>query len=180
MEDQSDGDIPRFNLAKIIGNIVKAVIILFVTVEALSILQLNVLNTIGYSIIAYLPLIISGLIIIGLGLLGGYFVESLINRYSKSPYTAAIAKYMIIVFAVFMTLEQIKFASSIVNIAFLLILGGLSVAFALSFGLGERDFAGRQLKKFEDKVEKEIFPICLIFYKFSSSFKLCGLIYYLL
>ena len=145
----------EFNLSKLIGNIVKGLILLFITVEALSILNLEVLNTVGYGIIAYLPLIISGLLIIGGGILAGYFVEGLINKYAKSPYSAAIAKYIIIVFAVFMTLEQIQFASSIVNIAFLLVLGGLSVAFALAFGLGGRDFAGRQLKKFEDKVEAE-------------------------
>ena len=155
MEESTEGDIPKFNLSKIIANIVKVVIILFITVEALSILKLDVLNTIGYSIIGYLPLLISGLIIIGLGVLGAYFVEGLINKYAKSPFTAAIAKYIIIIFAVFMTLEQIKFASTIVNIAFLLVLGGLSVAFALAFGLGGRGFADRQLKKFEKKVEEE-------------------------
>ncbi|OLS01452.1 mechanosensitive ion channel [Tissierella creatinophila] len=155
MKENTDGSIPRFNLSKIIGNIVKVLIILFMTVEALRVLKLDVLNTIGYSIISYIPLVISGLLIIGLGIIGGYFVEGLINKYAKSPFTAAIAKYTIIVFAVFMTLEQIKFASTIVNIAFLLVLGGLSVAFALSFGLGGREFAKRQLEKFEKKVEEE-------------------------
>lgn len=155
LENNVSQDMPRFNLSKIIGSIVKVLIILFITVESLSILKLNVLNTIGYSIIGYLPLIVSGLIIIGIGLLAGYFVESIINKYTKSPFTAAIAKYIIIIFSVFMTLEQIKFASTIVNIAFLLVLGGLSVAFAIAFGVGGRDFASRQLKKFEDKVEKE-------------------------
>lgn len=154
MERNTEGDIPRFNLSKIIASIVKVLIILFMTVEALRVLQLDVLNTIGYSIISYIPLVISGLLIIGLGIIGGYFVEGLINKYAKSPFSAAIAKYIIIIFAVFMTLEQIKFASTIVNIAFLLVLGGLSVAFALAFGLGGRDFANRQLEKFEKKVEK--------------------------
>lgn len=155
MERNTAGDIPRFNLSKIISGIVKVLIILFMTVEALRVLQLDVLNTIGYSVISYIPLVISGLLIIGLGIIGGYFVEGLINKYAKSPFSAAIAKYIIIIFAVFMTLEQIKFASTIVNIAFLLVLGGLSVAFALAFGLGGRDFAGRQLEKFEKKVEEE-------------------------
>nr|WP_300005670.1 mechanosensitive ion channel [Tissierella sp.] len=155
MEDNTAGDIPRFNISKIIAGIVKVLIILFVTVEALSILKLDVLNTIGGSVIAYIPLVISGLLIIGIGVLAGYFVEGMINKYAKSPFSAAIAKYIIIIFSIFMTLEQIKFASTIVNTAFLLVLGGLSIAFALAFGLGGRDFAGRQLKKFEDKVEEE-------------------------
>lgn len=155
IDQGTDGNIPRFNLSKIIANIVKALIILFMTVEALRVLKLDVLNNIGYSVIAYLPLLVSGLLIIAIGVLGGYFVEGMINKYAKSPFTAAIAKYIIIIFAIFMTLEQIKFASTIVTIAFLLVLGGLSVAFALSFGLGGREFAKRQLEEFEDNIEKK-------------------------
>ncbi|NLC65953.1 MAG: mechanosensitive ion channel [Clostridium sp.] len=155
MNDSVKKDALTIDISKIIATIVKVLIILFITVESLGILKLDVLNAIGYGIIGYLPLVISGILIIGIGLLAGYFVESLINKYTKSPYTAAIAKYIIIVFSVFMTLEQIKFASTIVNIAFLLVLGGLSVAFAVAFGVGGRDFAARQLAKFEAKVEKE-------------------------
>src|SRR5699024_516033 len=148
-------DIHPFPTRRSSDLIVQIVIILFMTVEALRVLKLDVLNTIGYAVIAYLPLLISGFIIIGVGILAGYLVENLINKYANSPFAAAITKYMIIVFAVFMTLEQIKFASNIVNIAFLLVLGGLSVAFALSFGLGGREFAKRQLEKFENKVEED-------------------------
>lgn len=154
-DEKTDTDIPRFNISKTIGNVVKFLIMLFITVEALRVLKLDVLNTIGYAIIGYIPLILSGLLIIGAGVFGGYFVEGMIKKYANSPFSAMIAKYIIIVFAIFMTLEQIKFASTIVNIAFLLILGGLSVAFALSFGLGGREFAKRQLEKIEAKVEKE-------------------------
>ncbi len=154
-DKKTETDIPRLNISKIIGNLVQFLIMLFITVEALSILKLDVLNAIGYSIIAYIPLILSGILIIGAGIFGGYFVEGLIKKYGNSPFSAMIAKYTIITFAIFMTLEQIKFASNIVNIAFLLILGGLSVAFALSFGIGGREFAKRQLEKIEEKVEKE-------------------------
>lgn len=155
MDENTEGNIPRFDLSRIIANLVKGLIILFITVEALRLLRLDVLNTIGYAVIAYLPLLVSGLVIIGGGVFLGYLVESLINKYTKSPFTAVIAKYIIIIFAVFMTLEQIKFASTIVTIAFLLVLGGLSVAFALAFGLGGREFAGRQLERFEESVEKK-------------------------
>lgn len=154
-DEKTASNIPRFNIAKIVSGIVKFLIMLFITVEALSVLNLTVLNNIGYAIIAYTPLLISGILIIGVGIFAGYFVEGLIKRYANSPFSALIAKYIIIVFAIFMTLEQIKFASTIVNLAFLLVLGGLSVAFALAFGLGGRDFASRQLEKIEKKIEEE-------------------------
>ncbi|UAL47938.1 hypothetical protein K7887_02925 [Sutcliffiella horikoshii] len=41
------------------------------------------------------------------------------------------------------------------NIGFLLILGALSIAFAISFGIGDRDFAKRNLERFEKKIEKD-------------------------
>ncbi len=148
-------NIPKFDLASIIGNLVKALIILFITVEALGIIKLEVLNTIGSAIIGYVPFLLSGFIIIIVGVFAGYFVEAVIKKYSRSGFAAVIAKYIIIIFALFMTLEQINFASSIVNIAFLLVLGGLSVAFAIAFGVGGRDFAKGQLEKLEKKIEEE-------------------------
>ncbi|NLI89279.1 MAG: mechanosensitive ion channel [Epulopiscium sp.] len=154
-DEKTNSNIPRFNISKTISGIVKFLIMLFITVEALSVLKLSVLNAIGYAVISYIPAILSGVIIIGIGVFAGYFVEGLIKNYSKSNFSALLGKYTIIIFAVFMTLEQIKFASTIVSIAFLLVLGGLSVAFALSFGLGGRDFAKRQLEKIEEKVEKD-------------------------
>ncbi len=154
-DEKTASNIPRFDIAKIVSGLVKFLIMLFITVEALSVLNLTVLNNIGYAIIGYTPLFISGVLIIGIGIFAGYFVEGLIKRYANSPFSALIAKYIIIVFAIFMTLEQIKFASTIVNLAFLLVLGGLSVAFALAFGLGGRDFASRQLEKIEKKIEEE-------------------------
>ncbi len=154
-DQKTNSTIPRFNIAKIVSGIVKFLIMLFITVEALNVLNLAVLNGIGTAIIGYTPLLISGLLIIGVGVFAGYFVEGLIKTYTQSHFAAIIAKYIIIIFAIFMTLEQIKFASTIVNLAFLLVLGGMSVAFALAFGLGGRDFAGRQLQKVEKKIEDE-------------------------
>ncbi|HHZ14014.1 MAG TPA: mechanosensitive ion channel [Clostridiales bacterium] len=152
-EKNSETNIPRIDLALVIGNIVRAIIMLFITVEALNVLKLEVLNNIGTAIILYIPLLVSGLLIIILGTLAGYFVESIIVKHVNSPISGKIAKYIIIVFAIFMTLEQIKFASTIVNTAFLLILGSLAVAFAVAFGIGGRDFARRQLDKLDRSID---------------------------
>lgn len=152
-DKNAETKIPRLDLAKIIGNIVRALIMLFITVEALNVLKLEVLNNIGTAIIQYIPFLVSGLLIIGLGVLAGYFIESIIAKHVNSPLSGKLAKYIIIVFAIFMTLEQLRFASSIVNIAFLLVLGALSVAFALAFGIGGRDFAKKQLDKLDQSID---------------------------
>jgi hypothetical protein len=146
---------PSFDLAAVIGQVVKILIIVFFTVEALNVLHLKVLNNIGNAIILYLPMVISALIIIGLALVGGNFLQNLIAKYTSSRFTGALVKYILIVFAVFMALSQLGFAVTIVNIGFLLILGGLSIAFAISFGIGGREFAKRNLERFENKILKD-------------------------
>ncbi|ANU09936.1 putative integral inner membrane protein [Planococcus antarcticus DSM 14505] len=146
---------PSFDIANIIGKVVQAIIIIFFTVEAMNVLQLDVLNGIGEAVIGYLPLLISSLIILGLGLVGGSLLGNYIKQTSGNRFLGAVVKYVIIIIAVFMTLDQLNFATNIVNLAFLFIIAGLAVAFAISFGMGGREFAKRQLEKLEKKMEQE-------------------------
>lgn len=144
-----------FNIARFLGTVVQVLIILFFTVEALNIINLHVLNTIGAAIIGYLPFILSSLVILAVGLFLANIVGNWVKNNTNSPFSAIILKTVIIVFAIFMTLEQLHFATSIVNKAFLLILGGLMVAFAISFGIGGRDFAAKQLEKVDRFIDKK-------------------------
>ncbi|GEK92194.1 mechanosensitive ion channel [Alkalibacterium kapii] len=143
------------DLAKIIGNTVAALIGLFFLVEALNALNLTMLNDIVAAIIAYLPNILFAAIIIGLAFIGGKMLASAINKSTGSKFAGELVKYIVIVFALFMALDQLNFGSNIVNLAFLFIIGGLAVAFALSFGLGGRDFARKQLERADSKIDKE-------------------------
>lgn len=135
--------------------IVRVLIGLFFVVEALSILNLDILNTIGAAIIGYLPLVLSAAIILTLGFIGGNILSKVIVKSTGNNLVAEIVKYLVIIVAVFMTLDQLNFAQSIVNVAFLLILGAVAVAFAIAFGIGGRSFAERQLSKFENKVKSD-------------------------
>lgn len=143
------------DLAKLAGQIVAALIGLFFLVEALNALNLEMLNVIVASIIAYLPNVLFAAIIIGLAFVGGQMLSSGIKKATGSPLAGVLVKYILIVFATFMALDQLNFATSIVNFAFMAILGGLGVAFAIAFGLGGRDFARKQLERADQKIEKE-------------------------
>ena len=143
------------DLAKIIGNTVAALIGVFFLVEALNALNLTMLNDIVAAIIAYLPNILFAAIIIGLAFIGGKMLASAINKSTGSKFAGELIKYIVIVFALFMALDQLNFGSNIVNLAFLFIIGGLAVAFAVSFGLGGRDFARKQLERADQKIDKE-------------------------
>lgn len=149
-EDKNSIDIPIAT-----GWIISTLVGLFFTVQALNTVNLKVLNKIGDAIIGYLPLVISGAIILALGFIGGNLLAKLLNKSTGNAMLAEIAKYLVIIVSVFMTLDQLHFAKSIVNVAFLLILGAVAVAFAISFGIGGKGFAEQQLSKFSKKMESK-------------------------
>ncbi|MDN3018045.1 mechanosensitive ion channel [Paenibacillus sp. BSR1-1] len=147
----------KYSLSKIVGLLVKIVVVLLFTVEALQIVGLDFLVTLATGVIAYLPMLFAALVILGIGLYVGNLVERILQNILKNTYSrtlAAIAKYTIFTITVFMALDQIGVAHSIVNAAFILVLGGLTLAFGLSFGLGGRDFASKYLRKLDNKIDQ--------------------------
>lgn len=149
-------NIPNFSISNALGEIVRVVIIIFFVVEALNVLNLSVLQMIGASVIMYLPFFVGAIVTLVAGFLLANFVEGFIVKFTGHPSALGkVLKYVILIFAIFMTLDQLKLAPSIVNFAFIAITAGLSVAFALAFGIGGKSFAGRQLEKLDQKIEAE-------------------------
>lgn len=68
---------------------------------------------------------------------------------------ASIARVAILGLFFAMSLNSMGFAEDIVNLGFALILGAVAVAVALSFGLGGREAAGKQMHKIIDKFNKK-------------------------
>lgn len=148
---------PKYTLSQMVGLLAKIVVVLLFTVEALQIVHLDFLVTLATGVIAYLPMLLAALMILGIGLYLGHLVERILQNIVKHSYSrtlAAIAKYTIFAITVFMALDQLGVAHSIVNAAFILILGGLALAFGLAFGLGGKEFAAKYLGKLDDKVDK--------------------------
>ncbi|MGL5206277.1 MAG: mechanosensitive ion channel [Acidaminococcaceae bacterium] len=139
------------SFSKIIGTAVEYIIAFLFIVQALNVLQLEVLQFVGEAIIGYLPLAVSALLIIFLAFLLGNWAEKIIG--TKCPHgkmCGFMVKTMIMVFAFFMALGQLGVAPAIVNAAFIIILGAVSIAFAVAFGLGGKEFAANVLKKMEE------------------------------
>ena len=69
-----------FFLSKVIGEVVKYIIILLFTVQALNVIKLDVLQSVGEAIIAYLPFVISAIIIMGVALFFAAWIESFMRK----------------------------------------------------------------------------------------------------
>ncbi len=146
----------KFTLSKTVGTTVRVIIVLLFVVEALNVLELAMLTTVGGAIISYLPLVLSALIIMGLALFCASWLEGFIlKKNEKSKVLALVSKCTVLTVGVFMTLNQLGFATEIVNAAFVLILAALAVAFAIAFGIGGRSFAERTLEKLEKKDDQK-------------------------
>lgn len=142
-------------ISTILGNITKIVLMIFFLVEAVNMLGLEVLNAIGASVIAYLPFVLSALVILGLVLIGGNVLAIVTTTATGDKFSGQAIRYLVIALGVFMILEQLQIAQTIVNAGFIIILSSLGITLALAFGLGGRDFASKQLEKLDQAIEEE-------------------------
>jgi len=71
------------------------------------------------------------------------------------PWLARIARVAILGLVIAMGLRAMGIADDIVNLAFGLTLGSIAVAFALAFGLGGREAAGRQMEHWLSQLRKD-------------------------
>ena len=74
---------------------------------------------------------------------------------THSESLASIARVAILGLVIAMGLRAMGIADDIVNLAFLLTFGAVAVAVALSFGLGGREAAGRQMEYWLAKLRKD-------------------------
>ncbi len=96
-----------------------------------------------------------GMIILMGGMAISRIATKLLENSSNSTMFVPIAKFAIMGIFLAFALHTMGIAESIVNLAFGLTLGAIAVAFALSFGLGGREAAGKQMEKFFDNMNKK-------------------------
>lgn len=142
-------------ISSIVAGIVRIVLMIFFVVEAVNMLGLTVLNVIGASIISYLPFVLSALIILGIVLIGGNILFTFIVNATGDKLFGQIIRYLVIALGVFMILEQLQIAQTIVNAGFIIIVSSIGLTFTLAFGLGGRDFAHKQLERLDKVINDE-------------------------
>lgn len=135
---------PKFVLSGAVGVIVQILVDIFFVVQGLSVLNLTVLDDVGMTVIHYLPNVVGAALIFGVAFLLANGLEKLLTKNGFKSY-GKIVHVAIMIVAVFMILNQLGIATILVNAAFIIALAAIAVAFAISFGIGGRDFAKKQL-----------------------------------
>lgn len=135
--------------SEIAGIVVLVGIMLLAVVAATNVLGIPALTTIASGILVLLGQVLIGLLIFAVGLYLANLAYNLIasSGSGQSKILAQTARISILALVIAMALQQIGIAPNIVNLAFGLLLGAISVAIALAFGLGGRDVAAEQLRE---------------------------------
>jgi hypothetical protein len=140
---------PTQTPSKIGGKLVLGGIILMALTQALPMMELGSLAAHVDTFSAFAVRLFVGLVIFGLGM----FLSALAANQIKSSgvengeLLATVARGTILVFSGGFALQHVGVSPTIINTAFIALLGGLGFAIAIAFGWGGRDAAKRLLDR---------------------------------
>ncbi|NRD20346.1 mechanosensitive ion channel [Winogradskyella eckloniae] len=157
-----DGLVSKMNISEYVGtksvahfisNIAYALIVVFGMLTAFEKLEFTQLTEIIDTVLAYAGKILFGIVIIGIGLIiSNLFTKALNSK--NNPFVVSIVKISIIAIFLAIGLRSMGIADEIVNLAFGITLGTVALTVVLSFGLGGREAAGKQMGKILEKFNK--------------------------
>jgi hypothetical protein len=143
--------------SRLVGKIIVFVAMVFATVEASNRLGFTQVAGLVSTFIEFGGQVLLGTVIIAVGLWIANLAHAAIAGAGKgnAPFWAGMARLGIIGLVLAMGLRAMGIADDIVNLAFALTLGSVAVAAALSFGLGGREAAGRQMDHWLSRMRGE-------------------------
>ncbi|MBI3322706.1 MAG: hypothetical protein HYZ94_03385 [Candidatus Omnitrophica bacterium] len=152
----SRGEI-RLSLSELIGLFLYWLLMLAFALAALNALGLTVAAGLLERVLAYVPDVLAGVIVLVLGFFFAAVVSGIVQTatanmgVTQAKGLAQIARVAVLIFAVAIALEKF-FSSMIVQATFTIILSAAAFGTALAFGLGCKEIAGRAVADFLDKV----------------------------
>jgi small-conductance mechanosensitive channel len=127
--------------ATVLGKLVFWFVFIIAITMAADALGIRQVSEVLSQLIAYIPSVIAAILILVLAALLANFLAGLVRGATGSDLLANIARYAIIVYAVFAAITELGIAVQLTAPTFLIILGAVALAAALAFGLGSRDVA---------------------------------------
>lgn len=143
------------SFSKICGRVVFFFIMLAASVSAVEQLAMPQLSEILSEFLVFSGQILLGLVILAIGSFIANLAHKALSKTVENSGLASIARIAIIGLVLAMGLRAMGIADDIVNLAFGITLGAVAIVVALSFGLGGREAAGKQMEYWLSKLRKE-------------------------
>jgi Conserved TM helix len=134
--------------SEVAGLVARVGVMLVAAVAATGVLGIASLTNLVNALLLIAGQVLTGIVVFAIGLYLANLAQRVVSSSGthQSQILGQVARLAIIAFVGAMALQQMGIASSIVNLAFGLLLGAIAVAIAISFGLGGRDVASEQLR----------------------------------
>ena len=158
---------PQGKPSQLVGLVVQYVLMVFVIVSAVGTLNIPAVSGFLTLALAYLPNVIAALLIFLVAAAVAAAVGGLVHRTMGDTPTGRVARSgaptLVMAIAVFMILNQLGIAETIVNATFIALIGAVALGSALAFGLGGRDAAAdlinsgyRKAQQQSDQVQADL------------------------
>ena len=127
--------------ATVLGKLVFWFVFIIAITMAADALGIQQISEVLAQLIAYIPRIIAAILILILAALLANFLSGIVRGATGSDILASIARYAIIIYAVFAALTELGIAVQLTAPTFLIILGAIALAAAIAFGFGAQSVA---------------------------------------
>ncbi len=152
--DVTDNDTTASGIVRIV---VLAVIMLFASMEAASLVGFDNAAALLARLLEFSGQFLLGVVFVGFGVwLAALSARAIAaSTVPHARFVSIAARVGILLFTTAIGLRQMGIANEIIELAFGLVLGAVSVAFAVAFGLGGRDAAARQIERWRSRLREE-------------------------
>lgn len=141
------------SLSAVIGNLVYWLIILVMIVTVANLLGLQAVADLFNQVVLYIPNVIVAILVLVFGAILARFINRLVfawlnnMEFDGALTVSTFSEYAMMVFVFFIAMEQLQIASELLTAAFIIAFGAVGLAFAIAFGLGARDWAGKVIAR---------------------------------
>lgn len=150
-----------YSLSELIGLICYWLIILVSFMVAIDAVGLTIAADLLRKVILYVPNVISAVFILILGMFASTILKNLVVTaannagLSQGKLLGKVAEGIVIAFAIFVGLEQLRIGIQITQLTISIVLGSIGFGLALAFGLGCKELAGKFMNDFIEKMKKK-------------------------
>lgn len=147
----------RRKLSELIGAIIYWIVMLAFVMTALNALNLTVAAQLFQTVVAFLPNVVAALFILLTGVFAAAFLSTTVRTAAsnagivQAALLGQLVQTAVVVFTVIAALRQMNI--QFVGEAFLIVLSGISLGYALAFGLGCKDLAGKWVTGFVEQLQ---------------------------
>ena len=151
----------ELSVGSLLGSLVYWLIILVMIVTVANSLGLQMVADLFNKVVFYIPNVIVAILVLVFGSILARFINRLVFawlnnlEFPGALTVSTFSEYAMLVFVFFMAMEQLQIANEMLTAAFIIAFGAVGLAFAIAFGLGARDWAGKVVEQLVNKKRPE-------------------------